>query len=141
MIKRLHEVEGITLDFDSSIPCFLATCTGYLTSQDYRGFCEFGIKCVREKVAEYGKVAWLTDLRKSEIFDDDDVKWTNEYWNIQINASGLQYLALVMSEDIFAAINIEHFIKEHERRKDPLVIELFADVDSAEAWCRKMLAL
>jgi hypothetical protein len=86
------------------------------------------------------QVAWLSDLRKSEIFDDDDVKWINEYWNVQVNINGLQYLALVMSEDVFAAINIENFINEHERRKDPLTIKLFSDMDSADAWCKEMLA-
>lgn len=141
MITRLHTVDGITLDFDSSVPCLLATYTGYVASQDFRSHCEFGITCVRQKVAEHGKVAWLTDLRKSEIFTEEDVKWTNEYWNVQVYASGLQYFALVMAENIFAAMNVEEFMEEHKRRKEPLVIKLFSDMESAAAWCREVLAV
>jgi hypothetical protein len=139
MITRLYEVDSITLDFDDSALCFIAVLTGFASSEDYRDICEYGLTAVSHKVAEHGKVVWLTDLRNAEIFNAEDVKWTNEYWNVQVHANGLQYLALVVSEDVFAAINIAEFIEEHKRRKDPLVIKPFSDIDSATAWCREML--
>jgi hypothetical protein len=140
MITRLHAVDGITLDFNDSTLCFLATYIGFVSSADFHDHCEHGLTAVNQKVAAHGKVAWLSDLRKSEIFNDEDVRWVNEYWNVQVYANGLQYLALVMAESTFAAINIEDFIDEHKKRKDPLTIKLFSDMDSADAWCKEMLA-
>jgi hypothetical protein len=45
-----------------------------------------------------------------------------------------------MAENIFAAMNVEEFVEEHKRRKEPLVIKLFSDMESAAAWCQEMLA-
>jgi hypothetical protein len=139
MITRLHTLEGITLDFDDSVSCLLATYNGYASSADFRDHCEYGLTAVSQKVAEYKKVAWLSDLRKSEIFNIDDIRWVNEYWNVQVYNNGLQYLALVMAESAFAAINIEDFMDEHKKRNDPLTIKLFTDMESAVAWCKEML--
>lgn len=140
MNTRLHEVSGITLDFDNDASCFIATFTGFAASEDFRNMCEYGLTAVSEKVAAHGKVVWLSDLRKAEIFNDDDVKWTNEYWNVQVHTNGLQYFAMVMAESAFAAINIEEYLDEHKRRKDPLVIKLFSDMESAMAWCKEMIS-
>jgi len=140
MITKLYSVEGGTLEFNSSVPCLFATYEGFLTSENFRGQCEFGLTQITQKISEYGKVAWITDLRKSEIFNDDDVKWVNEYWNPLAFANGLQYQALIIPESIFASMNVEEYIAESVRRKDPLVINVFPDVESAATWCQEMLA-
>jgi hypothetical protein len=140
MITRLRAVDGIMLDFDSSVPCLVATHVGFVTSEEFRNHCEFSLQAISQKVAEHGKVAWVTDLRKAEIFSDDDVKWINEYWNLQAYAKGLQYSAMIKAKNTFAAINLEDMVKEHNRRKDLMVFRLFSDMDSATEWCKEMLA-
>jgi hypothetical protein len=55
-------------------------------------------------------------------------------------ANGLQYQALIIPESIFASMNVEEYIAESVRRKDPLTINVFPDVESATTWCKKMLA-
>jgi hypothetical protein len=51
MITRLHAVDRITLDFDDSTLCFLATYIGYLSSADFRDHCEYGLTAVSQKIA------------------------------------------------------------------------------------------
>ena len=36
MITRLRAVDGIMLDFDSSVPCLVATHVGFVTSEEFR---------------------------------------------------------------------------------------------------------
>ncbi|HEY9048339.1 MAG TPA: hypothetical protein VIN08_20670, partial [Ohtaekwangia sp.] len=120
---------------------FIATYIGFVPSKEFRKQGECGLEQIAQKTKEHGKVAWISDLRRSEIFTDEDVTWANEYWNTNAYTHGLQYCALVVPESTFAAINVEEFIEEHERRQDALIIQLFSDIESAEEWCKEMLAL
>jgi len=140
MITKLYSVEGGLLEFDSTVPCFIAAYTGFVESKNFRDQCEYGLTQITEKIQEHGKVSWITDLRKAEIFIDEDVQWANEYWNTNALANGLQYCALIMPKSTFATMNVEEYLEEHERRKDSLVIKLFEDVPSAARWCKEMLA-
>jgi len=140
MITRLYTIENGSLDFDPSVPCFVATYKDFVPTEDFRNQCEYGLKQIPLKIKAHGKVAWISDLRRSEIFTPEDVTWANEYWNTSAFANGLQYCALIVPESTFATMNVEEFMAEHERRKDALVISLFKDIESAAAWCKEMLA-
>jgi hypothetical protein len=67
MTTRLFSIDGGSLDFDASVPCIIATYSGFVLSEDFRRQCEEGLIQIRKKVAEHGKVAWITNLTKSEI--------------------------------------------------------------------------
>ncbi|SKC44573.1 hypothetical protein [Ohtaekwangia koreensis] len=139
MTTRLFTIEGASLDFDASVPCILSTFTGFILSKDFRALCEEGLIQIKANVAEHGKIAWITDLTKSEIFNDDDVKWVSEYWNPNAHENGILYYALVLPQSTFTAINLEEYMEAHKQSKDPLVINLFPDVEAAVEWCKAML--
>lgn len=139
MTTRLFSIDGGSLDFDASVPCIIATYSGFVLSEDFRRQCEEGLIQIRKKVAEHGKVAWITNLTKSEIFTDEDVKWAAEYWNTNAYTSGLVYYAVVVPENMFTAINLDEYMEAHRQSKDPLVLNLFPDVGSALGWLRDVM--
>lgn len=141
MTTRLFTIEGGSLDFDASIPCIISTFTGFILSEDFRSQCEEGLIQIRNKVAEHGNVAWITNLTKSDIFTEDDVKWAAEYWNTNAYANGLIYYAVVVPENMFTAINLDEYMEAHRQSKNPLILNLFADVESAVEWCREMITV
>ena len=139
MTTRLFTTQGGSLDFDASIPCIISTFTGFILSEDFRKQCEEGLIQITQKVAEHGKVAWLTNLTKSDIFTDEDVKWAAEYWNTNAHKQGLIYYAVVVPESTFTAINLDEYLEAHRQSKDPLVLTLFPDVESALEWVRGVM--
>jgi hypothetical protein len=141
MTTRLFTIEGGSLDFDASVPCIISTFTGFVLSEDFRKQCEEGLIQITRQVAEHGKVAWVTNLTKSGIFAEEDVKWAAEYWNTNAYAKGLLYYAMVVPENTFTAINLDEYLEAHRQSKDPLVLNLFPDVESAVKWCAEMLAV
>lgn len=141
MITRLYTTEGGSIDFDPSAQCLISTYIGFISSEDFRNQGECGLDIVRQKINKYGKVAWIGDLSKSEIFNDGDVKWTGVEWSTRAYALGLRYRAIVMPESIFASMNVKDFLAKHNERKDPLIIKSFTDIESAKEWCKAMLEL
>jgi hypothetical protein len=139
MTARLFTIDGGSLDFDASVPCIIATYTGFVLSEDFRSQCEEGLIQIRKKVAEHGKVAWITNLTNSDIFCDEDVNWVLEYWNTNAYAGGLVYYAVVVPENIFTTINLNEYMEAHRQCKNPLVLNLFQDVESALGWLREVM--
>lgn len=139
MTTRFFSIDGGSPDFDASVPCIISTFTGFVLSEDFRSQCEEGLIQIRKKKAEHSKVGWITNLTKSEIFSDDDVKWAAEYWNINAYASGLVYYAVVVPENMFTAINLDEYTEAHRQSKNPLVLNLFPDVASAMEWLREVM--
>jgi hypothetical protein len=139
MITKLYTTESGSIDFDPSVPCLISTYNGFIGSEDFRNQGEFGLEMIQQKIRKYGKIAWIGDLSKSEIFDDEDVEWTGLEWSTKAYALGLHYRAIVMPESVFAAINVRDFIARHDERKDPLIIKSFTDIASAKAWCKQCL--
>lgn len=139
MITRLYTTEGGSIDFDPSVQCLISTYNGFIGSEDFRNQGEYGLDMISQKMNKYGNVAWIGDLSKADIFDDSDVRWTGVEWSTRAYALGLRYRALIMPESIFASINVRDFIAKHNERKDPLIIKMFTDMESAKAWCKAML--
>jgi hypothetical protein len=139
MITRLYTTESGSIDFDPSVQCLISTYNGFIGSEDFRNQGEYGLDMIRQKINKYGKVAWIGDLSKSEIFDDQDVKWTGAEWSTRAYALGLRYRAIVMPESIFASLNVRDFIAKHHEQNDPLIIKSFITIESAKEWCKAML--
>ena len=139
MITRLYTSESGSIDFDPAVQCLISTSNGFIGSEDFRDQGEYGLDMIRQKINKYGKVAWIGDLSKSEIFTDDAVLWTAVEWSTKAYALGLRYRAIITPESIFASINVRDFVTKHNERKDPLAIKLFTDIAAAKAWCKAML--
>ena len=139
MITKLYATENGSIDFDPEVPCLISTYYGFIDSDDFRSQGEYGLEMIQQKIRKYGRITWIGDLSKSEIFDDEDVEWTRQEWSLKAYNLGLRYRAVVLPESIFASMNVRDFLTRHSEQKGPLIIKTFPEIDSAKEWCKQML--
>ena len=77
---------------------------------------------------------WLADLRKMDVIDPDDEKWSNEDWFPRALAGGVKKMALIPSEDIFNKLSVENIM--NEVTGTDLVVHYFEDVEEAKMWLK-----
>lgn len=140
MTIKLYIRENGAIDFDPEVPCLISAYYGFIDSEGFRSQGEYGLEMIRQKRSEYGKITWIGDLSKSEIFDDGDVEWTSHEWSAKAYELGLRYRAIVLPESIFASMNVRDFLARHAEQKGSLIVNTFGDIESAKEWCKAMAA-
>lgn len=134
------KIENETFFYDSSIPCIIDVETGFMPSGEFRAHMEKGLEVIREKIKEQGKLGWLADLIKADIFEAQDTQWLIEYWNVKAHEAGVKYIALVMPESIFAELNITEYTQLSNEENGGLTTSCFKDTESAKGWLKEVLA-
>lgn len=140
MIERVYTVDSGYIDYDPSVPAFISAIKGYMPSDEFRPFMMKGLDLLTEQIAVHGKVAWIADIRKTEIYDQQDIEWTVMNWNTKVYAIGLRYMAMVMPESTFASVNVDEYMTEREKKSDTLIIKQFGDLETAKKWFLDVLA-
>jgi len=140
MIERVYTVDNGYIDYDSSIPGFISAVTGYMPSQEFRPYMMHGLELLAEKIKVNGNVGWIADIRKTEIYDHEDVEWAVLHWNVKAFEAGLRYMAMIMPESAFASMNVDEYMAEREKKSDTLVVRQFRDLNAVKKWYAEVLA-
>ncbi len=133
MTERIYAVDNGYIDYDPSIPGFISAVVEYMPSPEFRLFMMAGLDLLTEKIDLLGNVAWIADIRKTEIYDQEDIEWALG-WNKKAYEAGLRYMAMIMPESMFATLNVQEYMEERKRKSDTLVVKQFGDLDSAKEW-------
>ena len=133
MTERIYAVDNGYIDYDPSIPGLISAVVGYMPSPEFRLFMMAGLDLLTEKIDLLGNVAWIADIRKTEIYDQEDIEWALG-WNKKAYEAGLRYMAMIMPESMFATLNVQEYMEERKRKSDTLVVKQFGDLDSAKEW-------
>jgi hypothetical protein len=116
MITRLYTVDQAYIDFDPTVPCLIAQVHGYMVSDEFRSYMMKGLELVRLKVKEHGKLAWIADLTKSDVFNFEDTEWAREYWHIEAHKAGLGCATFVTPESVFATASLNQFMEKTDKK-------------------------
>ncbi len=137
MIIRLYSVTQGYIDYDPVVPCLVGCIDSYMTSEEFRSFMMKGLELIQQKVKEHGKMSWIADLKKSDVFDLADTEWASQYWHVEAHKAGIACAAFVIPDNVFAVTNVEEFME----RVDHAVItsNSFSTLDDAKRWCSKTL--
>ncbi|GAA0195855.1 hypothetical protein GCM10009122_60180 [Fulvivirga kasyanovii] len=141
-IERLYSIGAYTVDYDPSVPCLIIDNVGFITSQEFRTLLDKSLEIFEEKKKIHGKMGWLPNLTKADVFLEDDMKWMASYFNPRAHKAGLRHMAFVLSEDEYAAasFSVESYQEYSEEEVgDQIINRNFKDEESAKAWLREVL--
>ncbi|HEY9047513.1 MAG TPA: hypothetical protein VIN08_16520 [Ohtaekwangia sp.] len=133
MITRIYTREYVVLDYDSSVPCVIATRLEFIAIQEFEDYLNFGLDFMKEKIKETGRMLWLVDLRFSSITHPDSVQWLIESWNPRAFEAGIKHIALVVPDEEWVKVPAEEYCEETEK-KQGITTVCFKDVESARRW-------
>ncbi|WKN44069.1 STAS/SEC14 domain-containing protein [Tunicatimonas pelagia] len=114
--------------YEEEVPCVVMEWKEFATSEEFRTGLNKGLSLLTDK----GTENWLADLRKMDVIDPEDEKWSNEDWFPRALAGGVKKMALIPSEDVFNSLSVENIMSEVANTD--LVIHYFEDPDEAKSW-------
>jgi len=120
-IKYIEEANVIHAEFEASI-----------AGESLRHALNAGVDVMRK----HGANKWLSDNRKVPPLSDEDTEWINTHWVRDAIASGWQYWALVVPQDIRARMNLNDIVKQFYDQGVRVMV--FTDPDEAMTWLKKV---
>lgn len=123
-----YDKNFLEISFDEKIPCVIMEWKEYATSEEFREGLDKGLELLKKQ----NTGNWLADLRKMDVIDPDDEKWSNEDWFPRALQEGVKKMALIPSEDVFNAMSVENIMNEVSGTG--LVIHYFDKVEEAKNW-------
>jgi hypothetical protein len=136
-MKLFQEKYG-TLEYDSTVPCIVATFNGFMSSEQFRLFLDTGLEHLIEKKKEHDKILWLADTRKHVVQPDKDTKWVADEWNPRALGAGICHVAFVLPENVFGGTSVKKYAENNEKKEDKMVVQMFGDIDSAKRWFKNL---
>jgi hypothetical protein len=136
-MKLFQEKYG-TLEYDSTVPCIVATFNGFMSSEQFRLFLDTGLEHLIEKKKEHDKILWLADTRKHVVQPDKDTKWVADEWNPRALGAGICHVAFVLPENVFGGTYVKKYAENNEKKEDKMVVQMFGDIDSAKRWFKNL---
>lgn len=133
MITRIYTKDYVVLDYDSSIPCVVATNLKFVLPEEFKSFLNFGLDFIIEEHAKTTeRILWLADVKLSPVFDADVIQWIAGDWTPRMLAAGVSHFAFVLPDSEWAMGGVNDF--SDESAKKGLTIANFAEVEAAKKW-------
>jgi hypothetical protein len=54
MITRIYEKEYVTIDYDPSVPCLVATTLKFMLLEEFKSYLDFALDFMKERKKETG---------------------------------------------------------------------------------------
>ena len=139
MITRIYEREYVTLDYDSSVPCVVATPLKFMMPEEFKSHLNFGLDFII-KIKDTRKMLWLADITLDGTLDEEGLKWVIEDWTPRAIAAGIKHMGVVIPENEWTKIAAEEYSEsvKSTKEKEGLTTAYFKDVESAKNWFREI---
>ncbi|WP_448518103.1 hypothetical protein [Rhodoflexus sp.] len=124
-----HNENG-SVYYDEQTDCVCVTLTGYCEGTNYHALLNKAI----ELLERYDTNKMLGNTSQSEVISVEDHEWTNSDWAKRAIAAGLQYNAIVLSEDIFGRLSIESITDQAQ----VVQVKYFDNVAHAKEWLKSL---
>ncbi|WP_160143784.1 hypothetical protein [Chryseolinea soli] len=138
MITKVYDREYVTLDYDPSVPCVIATSFKFMTLDEFKLQLNFGLNFMKQRIRETGRMLWLPDITLASTCDREGVKWVREDWTPRAFEAGIRHMALVASESEWAKMGLNHDTDDAEEKGMGMTTAFFKDVESAKKWFSNM---
>lgn len=137
-ITRLHTTDKGYFDFDSSVPCIIAGKYGFLSSEEFRSYMNYGLQLIIEKVKDHQQLGWIANINQANIYAPEDGDWVINYWNSAAIEAGLRYVAFIMPESDFVKTSMDNYTKRSVA-SGGFIIRTFKEIETAKTWIRAQL--
>ena len=121
----------VKLDYDKDLDAVIMEWTGFTGKEEFREANEEVLNLIRETGAK--KI--IGDLRNMKIINVNNQKWLYEDWLPRAVNEGLQYAALIESEDFFNRKSIHNVV---EKMPENITIRYFKLKLAARSWIRSL---
>lgn len=126
-----HEEAVITISWDAQSECVVSQLKGFAHGEGYRVALDKGLELLEQKASR----KWLGDMREGAAMDPQDLKWTQEDWRPRAVAAGLQWTAMVMTENALVQMQMNRLTKMVEQVEGRSIeTAYFDDIDEAKVW-------
>ena len=136
MIARIYTKDYVVLDYDSSVPCVIATYTKFMFMDEFKEHLEFALAFMKEKALKTGRMMWIPDKTSYPVCAEDQTKWVVEDWTPRALAANIRYVAFVLPASEWALGGIEDY-REGGTKKG-MTTANFKDVESAKQWFKEL---
>jgi hypothetical protein len=135
---KLFEEKYGTLEYDSTVPCIIASFNGFMSSEQFRAFLNLGLDYMIEKKKNHNKILWLADTSKHVVQPDKDTKWVADEWNPRALKGGIRHVAFVLPENVFGNASVKRYADNTLKKKDEMEVQMFGDINSAKQWFKNL---
>lgn len=141
-IEILYTLGESIIEYDPSVPCIIGRHIGFHLSSEFRQFLNKGFELMVEKMGEQEKMAWVANLKQSDVITEDDNVWAAEDWTSRLLEAGIHHIAFVLHDDEYALANLSEEIYKNQitHNKKGMVAGQFKDEVSAKNWLREALS-
>jgi hypothetical protein len=143
-MKLVEEKNG-TIEYDPTVPCITASFTDFMSTEQFKAFLEKGLAHLIEKKKSHARLLWLADTSKHAVQPEKDILWVAEHWNPRALRAGINHVAFVLPENVFAVRSVKGYAaksapKEDEVRdqEDIMTVEFFGKIEDAKEWFRNL---
>ena len=128
-VLQLRKDDHVTVQADPVSGSIAMTWQGFAPSHAYRGILDDALS----NVCLHKLCFWFSDFRGMNAILRQDERWTVEEWFPRVVGSGLQRMAIVMSDDFFNRMAVERIMAE-VLPSLPFAVSYFEGPAQARAW-------
>ena len=125
--------------FNPEIPCVEMHWNGFVKSDSFRGILEEARIHFENLKETYPNLGWLADTIKLRVISKEDRIWVENEYNPKLFQSGLQYMAIVMPEEIFGQMSIKDIVSDNDKHVNTYHMKLFDNEKEAKNWLKNVL--
>lgn len=133
---------GSSIEFDPSVPCIIVRWVGFSTFEEHKKILEMALDLYNQKKEEFGKLTWVADLTKLDVFTEDGMLWTANVWNLKAYQCGLAHMAIIIDKEEYSMheMNTETYMSESEVNTNlEITIRVFQEEVAAKDWLKASL--
>ena len=136
-MKLVEEKNG-TIEYDPTVPCITASFTDFMSSEQFKAFLDKGLTHLIEKKKDHARLLWLADTSKHAVQPEKDIMWVAEHWNPRALKAGINHVAFVLPENVFAVRSVKGYAAKSAAREDEMTVEFFGKIEDAKEWFRNL---
>lgn len=128
MEKIIYDSDLVTVNYFSEEKLIKVHWNNETDSFEYRKMFQSIVEFAQDKKVKY----IISDIRREGLVSVDDVKWLEEEVLKKAIKFGVEKIALICDENIFAGVYADTV--KRKLLKSPIKVQLFSDLASAKIW-------
>ena len=120
----------LTVHWNEEIKCVWMEWKKFVKGAGFRNGLDKGLELIIAKESS----KWLADLTRLKVVDMEDQEWSNNDWFPRAIEGGIQWMAIVVPEDIFAKMSVNSIMEKVPTMQ--LTVHYFDSLHEAEDWLR-----
>jgi hypothetical protein len=120
----------LQIEYLEDIHAGIGNWNGFVSENDYKE----GLNKMIDFYIEKKVSKWIANLSKMEAISPELQEWANNDWFPRALKAGVQYMAIIVPEDVFNQFAVENIMT---KVGEALTTHYFSNVDDAKKWIKQ----